>query len=188
MAPLSLTREPMNRPTMIRTRLSRWGFAAGLVLFAGVAGAQNTLDNPDWVEEKVPPPPTYSKSNLIPIDMPAYVSLKIGVDPATVYAGEDGIVRYVVVMTNASGTVNAAYEGIRCLTDEFKTYARVGSSGEWTLVSNPQWKHVNDNMPSKHPHAIARQGACKERLAPSTAEALKALKENKNRFQPITGP
>jgi hypothetical protein len=178
----------MGQSTMTRTCLSRWGVAAVLVLFTGLTGAQNTLDNPDWVEEKASPPPAYSKTDLIPIDMPRHVSLKIGVDPATVRVGEDGIVRYVVVMTNASGTVNAAYEGIRCLTDEFKTYARVGSSGEWTLVSDPQWKHVNDNMPSKHAHAIARQGACKERLAPNTAEVLKALKENKNRFQPITGP
>lgn len=143
------------------------------------AGAQNTLENPNWVEEQVPPPPPYSKANLIPIEMPLYVSLKVGVDPSTVAVGADGIVRYVVVMLNATGTANAAYEGIRCFTDEVKTYARVGSSGEWALISDPQWKPVNDNMPSRHAQAIARQGACDTRAAPSTAEVLKALKQNK---------
>ncbi len=152
-------------------------FGLCLVFFLHSAGAQNTLDNPNWVEEQVPPPPPYSKVDLIPIEMPLYVSLKIGVDPSTVAVGGDGIVRYVVVMKNTTGTTNAAYEGIRCLTDEVKTYARVGSSGEWSMASDPQWKAVNDNMPSRHAHAIARQGACNARFAPSTPEVLKALKQ-----------
>jgi hypothetical protein len=152
-----------------------------LLLCAAGSWAQNTLDNPDWVEEQAPPPPAYSKANLIPITMPPYVSTQIGVDPSTVATGADGIVRYVVVMTNATGSSNASYEGIRCITDEVKTYARMGSSGQWSLVTNPQWKHVNDNMPSRHAHAIARQGACDARLAPRTSEVLNALKRNGKR-------
>jgi hypothetical protein len=161
----------------------------GLMLLFCAAGswAQNTLDNPDWVEEQAPPPPAYSKTNLIPITMPPYVSTQIGVDPATVSTGADGIVRYVVVMTNTTGTSNASYEGIRCITDEVKTYARMGSSGQWSLVSNPQWKPINDNMPSRHAHAIARQGACDARLAPQTAEVMKSLKLNASRYKPNLG-
>ena len=115
--------------------------------------------------------------------MPPFVSLKIGVDPATISVGLDGIVRYVVVMTNTSGTVNAAFEGIRCVSDEVKTYARMGSSGEWAAVSDPQWKAVNDNMPSRHAYAIARQGLCQARLATTTDEIIKALKERKSPFK-----
>lgn len=155
-----------------------WVVGLCVACLAHCAGAQNTLENPNWVEEQVPPPPPYSKANLIPIEMPLYVSLKIGVDPSTVAVGGDGIVRYVVVMLNSTGTANAAYEGIRCFTDEVKTYARVGSSGEWTINTDPQWKPVNDNMPSRHAQAIARQGACDTRVAPSVAEVLKALKRN----------
>lgn len=155
-----------------------WFWGLCLASLTQYAGAQNTLENPNWVEEQVPPPPAYSKTDLIPIEMPLYVSLKIGVDPNTVAVGGDGIVRYVVVMLNATGTANAAYEGIRCFTDEVKTYARVGSSGEWTINSDPQWKPVNDNMPSRHAQAIARQGACDTRGAPTVAEVLKALKRN----------
>ena len=156
---------------------------AVLLLCATGSWAQNTLDNPDWVEEEAPPPPAYSRTNLIPITMPPYVSTQIGVDPATVSTGADGVVRYVVVMTNATGTSNASFEGIRCITVEVKTYARMGSSGQWSMVSNPQWKAVNDNMPSRHAHAIARQGACDSRLAPRTAEVLKALKLNESRHK-----
>jgi hypothetical protein len=79
-------------------------------------------------------------------------------------------------MVNASGSVNAAYEGIRCVSDEVKTYARWSSSGTWLPVNAPQWKAINDNMPSKHAFAFARQGGCDARLATSKAEILKALK------------
>ena len=157
---------------------------AVLLCHAVMVSAQNTLDNPDWVELAVPPAPAYSRTGLIPITMPTYLSIQIGVDPATVETGMDGIVRYVVVMTNATGTSNASYEGIRCLTDEVKTYARMGSSGQWSSVTNPQWKPVNDNMPSRHAYAIARQGACDARVAPRAAEVLKALRLNENRFKP----
>jgi DNA-binding beta-propeller fold protein YncE len=111
--------------------------------------------------------------------MPVFVSLKIGVDPSSITVGGDGVVRYVIVMTNATGSVNAVYEGIRCITDEVKTYARWTSSGTWSVASDPQWKALNDNTPSQHAKAFARQGGCQSRLATSKAEIVNALKFGK---------
>jgi hypothetical protein len=89
-------------------------------------------------------------------------------------------VRYVVVMINVTGNVNAAFEGIRCFSDEVKTYARASSSGEWRMVTDAQWKAVNDNMPSRHAQAIARQGACISRLTSNTVEeTLRALRQTR---------
>jgi hypothetical protein len=133
------------------------------------------VDNVDWQEEPVAPPPAFSVDRVIALDMPQNVALKIGVDPDTIAVGADGVVRYVIVMRNATGSTNAVYEGIRCITDEVKTYARQSSSGQWSLVQNPSWKAVNDNMPSHHAQAFARQGACQNRLAVSKQEILTAL-------------
>ncbi len=151
----------------------------GLALCVTWAGAQNSLDNPDWVEAKEPPPPAFSADKLVPIDMPTYVTLKVGIDPDTLTVGSDGIVRYVVVMRNSTGSINAAYEGIRCEADQVKTYARQGSSGTWALVENAQWRNLTDNMPSRHAHALARQGACQVQMAPSKDEILQALRKGK---------
>jgi hypothetical protein len=140
------------------------------------ANTANTANAADWVEAAVPPAPAFSKEGLLPLDMPPHVSLKLGIDPSTIAVGPDGVVRYVVVMTNTSGSVSAAFEGVHCITDEVKTYARWSPSGTWTPVSDPQWKSVNDNMPSKHAHAFARQGGCLNRLATSPAEIIAALK------------
>ncbi|MDD4944117.1 MAG: CNP1-like family protein, partial [Rhodoferax sp.] len=93
-------------------------FAAGQVL------AQVAALDPDWQESEAAAPPAFSAAHLVAIDMPHYVSLKFGVDPATLSITPDGIVRYVMVAQNATGSVNAMYEGIRCATGQVKTYAR----------------------------------------------------------------
>ncbi len=158
--------------------LERWLVAAALLAASTSWGAQYALPDPsEWAEEAPPAAPTFSKDHLLPIRMPPHVSVKVGVDPETISVGGDGVVRYVVVMSNASGTVNAAFEGIRCTTDEVKTYARYGTSGEWRPVSAPQWQELNGNQPSKHALAIARQGACENRLSTSKAQVIDALKQ-----------
>jgi hypothetical protein len=134
--------------------------------------------DPDWKAADTPNPPAFSTSQLLPIEMPSYVSLKFGVDPGTLTITPDGIVRYVMVAINAGGSVSAMYEGIRCATGEVKTYARSNANGIWTNVKEAPWRKLTDNLPSKHALALAAQGACDGGSAPanSTADIVKALK------------
>lgn len=149
----------------------------GLALVALSASAQIVID-PDWKETEVPPPPSFNKDKLIPIEMPRFVSLRFGVDPATLAITPEGIVRYVVVAVSATGSTNAMYEGIRCATGEVKTYARYMSNGQWSSVQDPQWQGLNDNLPSRHALALARQGVCigRSAAANSIAEIVEGLK------------
>ncbi len=142
--------------------------------------AQGFVDDPDWKELEVPPPPSFDKDKLIAIDMPVYVTLKFGVDPATLTITSDGVVRYVMVAINSAGSVNAMYEGIRCASGEFKTYARFNSSGQWSALKDPQWRPLNDNNTSRHALALARAGACNARSTPanSVPDLIAALKRN----------
>lgn len=156
-------------------RSIRSALAMTLALFSHLVCAQNTLDNPDWVEEKEAPAPAYSASKTLPLEMPSFVSVKVGIDPNTIYVGLDGIVRYVAVMTNSSGSSSAVYEGIRCLTGEVKTYARAGSNGVWSTVASPVWRDLLDNMGSQHARMFARQAACSTRVAVNKPEIIKAL-------------
>ena len=157
------------------------GLSAALALapLLCVAQSGNGLDNPDWEEERAPPPPSFSKENLILLDMPRHISVSVGVDPETIAVGRDGVVRYVIVMTNATGSTNAVYEGLRCVSSEVKTYARMGTSREWSILENPAWKALNDNMPSPHALAFARQGGCQNRLATSQREIINLLKSGR---------
>lgn len=164
-------------------RVARWcayalsgtlGLTQALPLLAQVGA-----DDPDWQESTPPTAPTFSADKLLPLDMPRYVTLKIGIDPTTLTITPDGIVRYVVVMRNASGSVNAMFEGIRCATSEVKTYARANDTGVWSMVAEPKWRNFTDNRPSNHAWIFARQAACDGRTTAghSAADIIKALKK-----------
>lgn len=163
---------PGLRPSLFK----RW-LVLGLTCCALGAQAQGLVDNPDWKETEAPAPPKFDAKQRVPIDMPHYVSMKFGVDPATLAITPDGIVRYVMVAVSPSGAVNAFYEGIRCATGEVKSYARANASGVWTIVKEPEWRGLNDNQPSRHALALARQGACEGNTsASSAADILRKLK------------
>ena len=148
------------------------------LLAFGVAAQEDKLD---WQESEAPPAPTFNKDRLLALDMPRYVTLQFGVDPATLVITPDGIVRYVVVASNASGSISAMYEGIRCATGEVKTYARFSSSGKWSPVQDPQWRGLNENAPSRHALALANQGVCESSsIAASSVDAIvKAIKDSR---------
>ena len=158
--------------------LKNW-LLLGLACCALGAQAQGPADDPDWKETEVPAPPQFDTKQLVAIDMPPYVSMKFGIDPATLAITPDGIVRYVMVAVSPSGAVTAFYEGIRCATGEVKSYARANASGIWTLVQDPQWRRLNDKQPSKHALALAQQAACEGNAsANSAADILRKLKGN----------
>ncbi len=141
-------------------------FGCCLAVSALAAWGQTPASEREWTEDKPVAPPAYSADKLLPLEMPSYVTIKVGVDPATISVGADDVVRYVVVMRNASGSVSAAYEGIKCTDGEVKTYAKVNSTGgAWQTIEQPEWKPMTDNLPSRHAYAFAKQGACNGRTA-----------------------
>ncbi|MFD1712098.1 hypothetical protein FVQ98_04920 [Ottowia sp. GY511] len=144
-------------------RRMRCLLAATLLAASIPAGAQYAnADLADWKEGTVPPPPAYSLSGLVDIEMPRGSSVRMGVDPNTIALNHDtGIVRYVAVARGPSA-VNATYEGIRCATGEFRIYARQVQGGEWTMNSETDWKAMQgqNNIMVKHPLQLARGGMC----------------------------
>ena len=153
-----------------------WWSALALVAL----GAFAQEEPPEWKESAAPPAPGFNKNRLLPLDMPHYVTLQFGIDPATLVITPDGIVRYVVVATNATGSLSAMYEGIRCATGEVKTYARFSSNGQWAPIQEPVWRGLNDNLPSRHALALANQGVCESSsiAASSVAAIVSTLKKN----------
>lgn len=139
--------------------MRRSGIAC-LVLWAGSAAlAQLSAPDPDWKETEAPPPPALQTQGLIELEMPRS-DLRWGVDPRSLSIGPDRVVRYVVVATSASGTVNALYEGIRCNTGEFKVYARHTPGAGWTPARTADWEPLAGSARGRHSLLIARSGAC----------------------------
>ena len=133
----------------------------------------SNLDDQEWVETQAPPPPAFDVSKLVMFDVSINSSLVYGVDPSTIrISPRDGLVRYVVVAESRSGVKNVLYEALRCATGEYKTYARYSSDGKWSLATEPKWKSMFGNMPSRHPLRLARAGGCENAAPPSSVASM----------------
>ncbi|MDD5029717.1 MAG: CNP1-like family protein [Rhodoferax sp.] len=165
------------KPSLTFSRFLKTAFCILALSIAGTSAAQIPQDNPDWEESKAPAPPAFSADKMLALDMPPFVSLKFGIDPATISITPDGIVRYVVVARSQSGAVTAFYEGILCARGEVKRYARSQSDGTWRNEDKPAWRPLNDNQPSRHALVFARQGACDASTAASSvADIVRKMK------------
>ena len=163
----------------VKTRSAFFSAACLLLVLttSGIAKAQVYTDPIDWKEAEVPAPPAYDMARLLSFDVARSSSLVFGVDPASVTVSKsDGIVRYVMVASNASGAKNAMYEGLRCSTGEVKVYARAKPDGTWVTAENSEWKSVYDRTISRHSLRFAQAGAC-QGAAPvaSVRELVKKL-------------
>ena len=132
------------------------------IVAPGQRAADADLDRADWKEDAAPPPPVYSTSRLIDIEMPRSATVRMGIDPETITINHDtGIVRYVVVARGPSA-VNATYEGIRCATGEYRVYARQVQGNPWTPSGEDDWKSMRGqtSVMVQHPYRLARDGMC----------------------------
>ncbi len=156
--------------------------ACGLLLsLSSAVWAQVAVEDVEWKESEVPPPPAFDVGKLVNFEVSPNASLVYGVDPASIsITKSDGVVRYVMVVTSASGARNVMYEGLRCSTGEFKTYARYSPEGRWNMVSNPEWRTLFGNMPSKHALRFAQAGACDNAAMPLSVTALVRRLKNPN--------
>ncbi len=156
------------------------GLLLSLVL-SPAAWGQLGSDDPDWKELDVPPPPAFDLGNLVTFEVSANSSLVYGVDPAAIHISTaDGIVRYVMVASSASGARNVMYEGIRCATGEFRTYARYSPEGGWKKAAQPEWRSLFGNMPSRHALRFAQAGGCDNVTVPPSVDVLVSRLKNPN--------
>lgn len=145
------------------------------------AWAQPSPDDPDWKEFEVPPPPAFDLGKLVTFEVSNGSSLVYGVDPASIRISKaDGIVRYVMVASSATGARNVMYEGIRCTTGEFKTYARYSSEGGWKPLAQPEWRSLFADMPSRYALRFAQAGGCDNAAMPPSVDVLVSRLKNPN--------
>jgi hypothetical protein len=156
-------------------------FTCALVLGLSSTAWSQFAEEPEWKESEIPPAPTFDMAKLVGLDVSPNSALAYGVDPASISISKsDSVVRYVMVATSASGARNVMYEGIRCATGEFKTYARYSADGKWTPVSNPEWHSMFGNMPSKHPLRLAKAGACDNAAPAASVKDMVGRLKNSN--------
>ena len=125
-----------------------WALVACCIALPPAATAQSRRDGDEEGENKPPPelelrlPGSPKAGNLLAFEPSAASTNRFFIDAESIYIGDDGIVRYTLVVTSASGASNTSYEGMRCDTQEQKTYAIGRSDGTWTQVRRSEWRKI----------------------------------------------
>lgn len=125
-----------------------------------LTGEQDEFDavEKEWVEGRyeIPPLPeekewTPVQIDALPVNQHAYLHMK-----SLQRSDKDLVVRYWLLLRSDGGGYSAAYEGTRCATEEYITYAwgREKRQPQVRKVKQPRWK----------PIGIRKQGNYREEL------------------------
>ena len=95
-----------------------------------------------WNELDLKLPPLPKPENLLQFEPSAASSNQYYIDAASILIGDDGAVRYTLVIRSPSGVDNISYEGIRCDTIEQKYYAFGRRDGTWSPNRSGVWRLI----------------------------------------------
>ena len=145
--------------------------------------AQKTIDyeydnEKPWVEIQAQLPPYPQPENLLQFDPGPASSNSHYVDAPSLTVGEDGVIRFSLVIKSPSGVMNVSYEGIRCQTAEKRTYAYGRSNNTWIQAKGSKWSDLESVAQNYAQRALYRYFFCP--LGVHTVrdrdEAIQALK------------
>jgi hypothetical protein len=126
--------------------------------------------------EKLVPPPPLNRGRLVELKLsPSATSdFRYYVDWGSVSAGDDRIVRYVLVARNSAGVESVTFEGLRC-QGEYRVYAVGRPEGGWGGQPS-EWRTIPRNANAVQP-TLAKEYFCPGRAVVRTsAEAQQAIR------------
>jgi hypothetical protein len=85
-----------------------------------------------WKEIEVALPRAPRREDRLPFFMSATLDMRFFVDRHSISVGADGVVRFSLVALSAQGAENISFEGVRCKSGEYKTYAIGRADGSWS--------------------------------------------------------
>jgi len=123
----------------VNTAVSISGFAENSAF--GDNAEYKEFKGKKWREGNLILPDFPHKKNLIELELP-HSRVKYYIDAKSVSVGKDHVARYTVVIESSSGSKNVFYEGIRCSTKQFKTYAYAVNTKQLKPMPNAIWREI----------------------------------------------
>jgi len=141
-----------------------------------------------WKEGGVQLPPYPQEEDLLEfwVDDPQE-RFRYLIDGKNLSVGADGVVRYTLVIRSPRGADNVSFEGMRCDTREFKTYA-YGARGEFKPIKAPVWERLKKTGPYRYHLNLRQLYFCQPmHFAPYAAEEImRLLGETPRRVDDLT--
>lgn len=154
---------------------------SGVVLFYMNAPAwadfEEDYEKASWKEVQYQLPPAPAVDRLIPFYVSAATEHRSFVDSSSLTVGEDGVVRFVLVVVTAGGARNVSFEGMRCQTGERRIYASGRLDGSWSKARKNEWVPIREAVVNRQYAALYHDYFCPAGIAArNAAEAVLALR------------
>lgn len=113
-----------------------------------------------WREDDLALPAFPDDSRLESVPMPASDTIKVSVDKNSIVRGTDGVLRFTLVIETPSGARSIFFDGVRCSTREYKTYALGTQDGRFQPVLNASWQFITHVPFNGYRYVLYKQYAC----------------------------
>lgn len=149
-----------------------------LAASAGWGDFEYDFDNEKpWVELQAQIPPYPKAEDALPFFVSAATDNKFFIDPASISVGEDGVVRYTLIVKSPEGATNISFEGMRCGSHETKLYAFGHPDGTWSRNRFAKWSPIRYQDRNRQHHVLYDDFFCPGGIiVGDRKEALFALK------------
>ena len=125
-----------------------------------------------WTEQGVQLPAYPDDNHLVQVPVQVVGSdLGMFIDESTLTIGEDGVVRYVLVMRAPRGAENVYFEGIRCATHELRSYAYGTSQSAWQTV-DAAWESIQSTGMGRYREQLYRYYLCRPAMGTLTRREM----------------
>ncbi|HYA36674.1 MAG TPA: CNP1-like family protein [Candidatus Methylomirabilis sp.] len=95
-----------------------------------------------WKESPTVIPSYPNDADLIAVPANDTDTLKIYLDRKSISRAPDLVLRYTLVVQSRSGARSVFYDGLRCETRQYKTYAIGTENHLFEPATNPQWQTI----------------------------------------------
>lgn len=130
-----------------------------------------------WVELQAQLPAYPAEGNYLPFFVSATAVNQFFIDAQSISIGEDGVVRYTLIVKSPHGAVNVSFEGMRCASGERKLYAFGRSDGSWSKARASKWENIEYKDVNRHHHMLHDDFFCiGQTPAKSVEDIVKNLK------------
>ena len=130
-----------------------------------------------WVEQLTQLPAYPDVKNLMAFDAGAATNNQYLVDTTSIKIGEDGVIRFSLVIKSSAGALNVSYEGIRCATSERKLYALGRDDKTWAQPRVSEWQILDFVRQFYAQRELSKNIFCPhQQIVSNPEEAIQALK------------
>lgn len=125
-----------------------------------------------WKETKVSIPAYPNDRDLLQVTLSTSERLKIFIDLKSISLATDRVARFSYVVESPSGARSVFYDGFRCETRQFKTYAIGSSIHSFEPVMKPQWQTISRPEINAFRYQLYRNYVCDDHASARTPEDL----------------